>query len=85
MQPDARDVGRFEQLPKWLNLVPMVLQWMWLGLRHRSFTLPSAVNPGITSGGLVGEGKMEYFAAMGETARAATAAHVVDPCETGQS
>ncbi|MFS8136829.1 MAG: hypothetical protein ACMG50_01760 [Thermomonas sp.] len=76
MQPDARDVGRFEQLPKWLNLVPMVLQWMWLGLRHRSFTLPSAVNPGITSGGLVGEGKMEYFAAMGETARAATAAHV---------
>ncbi len=75
MHADTRDVGRFEQLPKWLNLVPMVLQWMWLGLRHGSFTLPSAVNPGITSGGLVGEGKMEYFAAMGETARAATAAH----------
>jgi hypothetical protein len=76
MHADARDVGRFEQLPKWLNLVPMVLQWMWLGLRHGSFTLPSAVNPGITSGGLVGEGKMEYFDAMVGTARAATAAHV---------
>ena len=68
--------GRFERLPKWLNLVPMVLQWCWLGLRYRSITLPSAANPGITSGGLVGEGKLEYFAAMGPVARAATAAHV---------
>jgi hypothetical protein len=68
--------GSFERLPKSLNLVPMVLQWCWLGLRHRSFTLPSTANPGITSGGLVGEGKLEYFAAMGTLARAATAAHI---------
>ena len=66
--------GRFERLPKWLNLVPMVLQWCWLGLRHGGFTLPSTVDPGITAGGLVGEGKLEYFAAMGPLARAATAA-----------
>jgi hypothetical protein len=65
--------GRFERLPKWLNLVPMVLQWTWLGLRYGSIALPSAANPGITSGGLVGEGKLEYFAAMGALARAATA------------
>ncbi len=69
----ALPVGRFEQLPKWLNLVPMVLQWAWLGLRHGSFTLPSSANPGITAGGLVGEGKLEYFRAMGPLARAATA------------
>ena len=68
--------GRFERLPKALNLVPMVLQWCWLGLRYRSFTLPSAANPGITSGGLVGEGKLEYFAAMGPLAQAATATHI---------
>jgi hypothetical protein len=66
-------VGAFERLPKWLNLVPMVAQWIWLGVRHGSFTLPSSANPGITSGGLVGEGKLEYFAAMGPVARAATA------------
>jgi hypothetical protein len=65
--------GRFERLPKWLNLVPMVTQWCWLGLRHGSFTLPSTVDPAITSGGLVGEGKLEYFAQMGALARAATA------------
>ena len=69
-------VGRFEQLPKWLNLIPMVLQWIWLGIRYRSISLPSTANPGITSGGMVGDGKLEYFAAMGETARAATADHI---------
>ena len=72
----APSVGRFEQLPKWLNLVPMVLQWLWLGLRYRSISLPSSANPGITSGGMVGDGKLEYFAAMGSTARHATAAHI---------
>jgi len=67
-------VGRLEGLPKWLNLVPLVLQWVWLGIRHGSITLPSCANPCITAGGLVGEGKMEYLNIMGETARAATAA-----------
>jgi hypothetical protein len=70
---DAVPEGRFERLPKWLNLVPMVLQWCWLGLRHGGIALPSTVNPGITAGGLVGEGKLEYFAGMGAVARAATA------------
>jgi hypothetical protein len=74
--PSPATVGRFEQLPKWLNLVPMVAQWLWLGLRYRSISLPSCANPGITSGGMVGDGKLEYFAAMGSTARAATATHV---------
>jgi len=69
-------VGRFERLPKWLNLIPMVLQWIWLGMRYRSITLPSSANPQITSGGMVGDGKLEYFATMGATARAATAGHI---------
>src|SRR6187455_1136050 len=73
VRDDAVPEGRFERLPKWLNLVPMVLQWCWLGLRHGGIALPSTVNPGITAGGLVGEGKLEYFAAMGPLARAATA------------
>lgn len=77
--------GAFERLPKWLNLVPMVAQWLWLGLRHGSVTLPSCANPGITSGGLVGEGKLEYFAGMGPLARAATAAHIGVRNDAGQS
>lgn len=74
--PAIASVGRFERLPKWLNLIPMVTQWLWLGLRYRSITLPSAANPHITAGGLVGEGKLEYFAQMGTIARTATAAYV---------
>ncbi|MHB1057441.1 MAG: hypothetical protein ACYC0F_06130 [Rhodanobacter sp.] len=65
--------GTMERIPKWLNLVPMVLQWCWLGLRYRSLTLPSSANPGITAGGLVGDTKSEYFAAMGPLARSRVA------------
>jgi hypothetical protein len=73
--------GALERLPKWLICVPLALQWLWLGLRHRSLTLPTAANPRITAGGLVGEGKLEYFAGMARsrvrrppgTARSSTA------------
>lgn len=65
-------VGRLEQLPKWLNLIPMVAQYFYLCARYGSITLPSAANPAITSGGIVGDGKLEYFAIMGELARSMT-------------
>ena len=64
-----------ERMPKWLICVPLTLQWLWLSLRYRSITLPSCANPAITSGGLVGEGKLEYFTGMGATAQAALAAY----------
>ena len=51
-----------ERLPKWLLCVPLVLHWMTLAVRYRSLTLPSAANPGIPTGGLAGEGKMECLA-----------------------
>jgi len=72
-QENRAEVGRLESLPKWLNLMPMVLQWLWLGLKYRSITLPSAANPSITAGGLIGEGKSEYFRVMGAHARGHTA------------
>ena len=62
-----------ERMPKWLICVPLVLQWVWLSLRHGGITLPSSANPAITSGGLVGETKREYFDSMGPLALAATA------------
>ncbi len=69
----ATGIGALERLPKWVNLIPIVLQWAWLSLRYRSITLPSAANPAITTGGMVGEGKMEYLAIMGSLALGATA------------
>lgn len=64
-----------ERMPTWLICIPLVLQWIVLAVRYRSATLPSAANSAITSGGLVGEGKLEYFRDMGPLARAATAPH----------
>jgi hypothetical protein len=70
-------VGALERLPKWLNLIPMIVQWLWLSLRYRSLTLPTAANPGITAGGMVGEGKSEYFRIMGPLARSHTSDFVL--------
>ena len=67
--------GALERLPKWLICIPLALQWLYLALRYGSASLPSCANPAITAGGLVGEGKLEYFVAMGATARHATARH----------
>ena len=77
LRPGSDQVGAFERLPKWLNLVPMVAQWLWLGLRHGSVTLPSSANPHITAGGLVGETKSEYFNCMGSLARSRVADFVM--------
>jgi len=64
-----------ERLPKWLICIPLVLQWLWLSLRYGGATVPCAANPHITAGGLVGEGKLEYFQGMGSVARAVTATY----------
>ncbi len=69
--------GTMERIPKWLNLIPMVLQWCALGVRYHSLTLPSAANPRITAGGLVGDTKSEYFAGMGALARSRVASYVL--------
>ena len=71
--PLADPPSLLERSPKWLICVPLTLQWLWLGLRYKSFTLPSAANPAITAGGLVGEGKLEYFNSMGPLALSSTA------------
>ncbi|MFL9671266.1 hypothetical protein WIX39_030320 [Variovorax sp. AB1(2024)] len=79
--PDARRLSQvrecslLERMPKWLICVPLVVQWLWLSVRHGGVTVPSAANPHLTSGGLVGEGKLEYFDGMGPLARSFTADH----------
>ncbi|MDQ2821043.1 MAG: hypothetical protein M3Y65_11735 [Pseudomonadota bacterium] len=69
-------LGALERMPKWLIIVPLVCQWLYLSMRFGGLTVPAAANPAITAGGLVGEGKLEYFAQMGPIARAATATSI---------
>ncbi|MEP6669038.1 MAG: VTT domain-containing protein [Chthoniobacter sp.] len=48
---------RWEFWPAWLFYAPVAVFYLWLAIRHRGFTLPTAANPGIPMGGLVGESK----------------------------
>ncbi|MFT8818652.1 MAG: hypothetical protein ABF826_11595 [Komagataeibacter saccharivorans] len=63
---NACSFGAMEQLPKPVLCIPLVLQWLWLGLRYRSLTLPSVVNPAIETGGLAGESKAACLARIGQ-------------------
>jgi hypothetical protein len=70
---------RWEFWPPWAAYAPLVPYWLWLGVKHRSFTAFTAANPGIPSGGLAGESKTEILrrlprAAEFATVRAAAAA-----------
>lgn len=47
----------FEFLPAKVFYFPMALYWLWLSLKHRGVTLPTAANPAFPLGGLVGESK----------------------------
>ena len=56
----ARVVRRWAHWEFWparLFYLPVAAYYCWLALRYRSFTLPSAANPGMPTGGFVGESK----------------------------
>lgn len=53
-----RRMTRWEFWPAWAVYPPVVVWILWLGVRHRGFTLFTAVNPGMgRDGGFVGESK----------------------------
>jgi membrane protein DedA with SNARE-associated domain len=52
---------RWEFWPPWLSYIPLVPYLLFLGIKHRSLTLFTAANPGIPSGGFVGESKSEIL------------------------
>jgi membrane protein DedA with SNARE-associated domain len=54
-------VAMAERIPPVLFYLPLVFNWIRLGIRHRSLTLPTAANPGIFNGGMWGESKSSYF------------------------
>ncbi len=56
-----RRVALAERIPPALFYLPLVFNWLRLGLRHRSLTLPTAANPHIFTGGMWGESKSGYL------------------------
>jgi membrane protein DedA with SNARE-associated domain len=50
--------AHWEFWPGWLFYPPVVMYCLWLAIKYRGVMLPTAANPGIFSGGMVGESKM---------------------------
>jgi hypothetical protein len=63
----------FEFWPDWAFYTPVVIHWLMLGLRYGDFSLPTAANPRITTGGLCGESKLSILAQIGPRAQALVA------------
>jgi membrane protein DedA with SNARE-associated domain/pimeloyl-ACP methyl ester carboxylesterase len=61
-----RRLSRWEFWPRWAFYPPVVLYVLWLGLKHRSLRVVTAVNPAIPAGGLVGESKAAILDGIGE-------------------
>ncbi len=69
---------RWEFWPPWAAYIPLVPYIAWLALRHRSLTLFTAANPGMPSGGFVGESKSQILDHLSH-ADEAVAAYAVIP------
>lgn len=63
----------WEFWPAWLFYLPVVVNYLWLAVRYRGLTLPTAANPGIFSGGIVGESKIATLRELSATSPEFTA------------
>jgi membrane protein DedA with SNARE-associated domain len=71
---------RWEFWPAWLFYAPVVVSYLRLALKYRGFMLPTAANPGIFSGGFVGESKIATLRQLSETSPEFTSeAHLLAP------
>ena len=52
---------QWEFWPAWLFYLPIAVRYLSLAVRYRSLTLPSAANPCMKTGGLIGESKYEIL------------------------
>jgi hypothetical protein len=66
----------FEFWPPKVFYFPVALYWLWLSVRYRGLTLPTASNPAFPLGGLVGESKAVTLAELHGKAKERFATHV---------
>src|SRR6266513_2113026 len=71
----------WEFWPAWLFYIPVGVYYAWLAIRHRSLSVPTSANPGIATGGFIGESNLEYLQSV--DAPVIVQRHVVGPCEAG--
>ncbi len=74
----------FEFWPGSIFYTPIVLYWIALGLRYGDFSIPSAANPCIETGGLCGESKSGILDLAGPVANRWIAPYVTQMLRKGQ-
>jgi membrane protein DedA with SNARE-associated domain len=52
---------RWEFWPAWIFYIPVGVYYIWLAIRYRGFNVPTSANPGMATGGFVGESKLEIL------------------------
>ena len=57
----ARRWSHWEFWPAWLFYIPVGVYYACLAIRHRSLLVPTSANPGIPTGGFIGESKVEIL------------------------
>jgi membrane protein DedA with SNARE-associated domain len=57
-----RRMLHWEFWPQAIFYIPVAAKYLLLALRYRSFSLPTLANPGMLTGGLIGESKFETLA-----------------------
>lgn len=67
--------SNFEFLHPIVFYLPVAVYYGWLSLKYRSFTLPTAANPSIYSGGMIRESKCDILDMLPESIRAWVAPH----------
>ncbi|MCY4015611.1 MAG: D-alanine--D-alanine ligase [Gammaproteobacteria bacterium] len=64
----GRPVSFFEFWPTWLMYLPVAIQCLLLGLRHRAISLPLIANPAVPLSGMVGTPKSAILKLAGPAA-----------------
>jgi membrane protein DedA with SNARE-associated domain len=61
---DFRKLARWEFWPAAIFYIPVAIKYLVLAIRYRSIMQPTAANPGMYSGGLIGESKFDTLAQL---------------------
>jgi len=81
---DPHPLSLFEFWPGSVFYTPIVLYWIALGLRYGDFSIPSAANPRVETGGLCGESKSGILDLAGPVANQWIAPYITHMLRKGR-
>jgi membrane protein DedA with SNARE-associated domain len=74
---------RWEFWPAWLFYIPVGVYYVWLAIRYRGLSVPTSANPGMATGGFIGESKSEILEQLQQrNADLVADAYLIEGCTT---